>query len=112
MPHRHITPFTGLDPVTVDAKHYSVQFETDRVRVLRVSYGPHEKSPLHGHPPGVAVYLTDAHLRFIYPDGRVEEGQMNAGAAVPTGYEEHMAENLGDSAFELILIELKADQYS
>jgi hypothetical protein len=108
MPHRHVVPFTGIDPVIADAKHYRVQFETDRVRVLRVNYGPHEKSLLHGHPPGVAIYLTDAHLRFTYRDGRTEEGHVKAGAAVPTALEEHIPENLGDMPVEIILIELKA----
>jgi quercetin dioxygenase-like cupin family protein len=110
MPHRHVVPFTGIDPVIADAKHYRVQFETDRVRVLRVNYGPHEKSVLHGHPPGIAVYLTDAHLRFTYRDGRAEEGHVKAGAAVPTALEEHIPENLGDMPVEIILIELKADR--
>jgi quercetin dioxygenase-like cupin family protein len=110
MLHRHVVPFTGIDPVIADAKHYSVQFETDRVRVLRVSYGPHEKSVLHGHPPGIAVYLTDAHLRFTYPDGSGEEGYVKAGSTVPTAFEEHIPENLGDGPVEIILIELKADR--
>ena len=51
---------------------------------------------LHGHPPGIAIYLTDAHLRFTYRDGRAEEGHVKAGAAVPTALEEHIPENLGD----------------
>lgn len=40
------------DPVKVDPKHYKVQFENDRVRVLRITYGPHEKSVMHDHPGG------------------------------------------------------------
>jgi hypothetical protein len=32
------------DPVKVDAKHYTVEFENSQVRVLRIKYGPHEKS--------------------------------------------------------------------
>ena len=32
------------DPVNLDPKHYSVEFENDRVLVLRVKYGPKEKS--------------------------------------------------------------------
>jgi hypothetical protein len=34
----------AADPVEVDAKHYKVEFENDRVRVFRVSYGPGERS--------------------------------------------------------------------
>jgi hypothetical protein len=32
------------DPVKVDPGHYSVDFENDRVRVLRIRYGPGERS--------------------------------------------------------------------
>ena len=34
----------SADPVHVDSKHYTVEAENDRVRVLRVKYGPREKS--------------------------------------------------------------------
>ncbi len=30
------------DAVKVDPKHYTVEFENDQVRVLRIRYGPHE----------------------------------------------------------------------
>ncbi|MEY2479165.1 MAG: hypothetical protein QOI04_92 [Verrucomicrobiota bacterium] len=32
------------DAAKVDAKHYTVAFENDQVRVLKVHYGPGEKS--------------------------------------------------------------------
>ena len=32
------------DPVTVDPKHYTVELENEKVRVVRIKYGPHEKS--------------------------------------------------------------------
>jgi hypothetical protein len=38
------------DPVRVDPKHYKVEFENEKVRVLRIKYGSHEKSVMHGHP--------------------------------------------------------------
>jgi len=44
----------------VDPKHYTVVSENDQVRILKVHYGPHEKSVMHSHPATVAVFLTDA----------------------------------------------------
>jgi hypothetical protein len=35
------------NPVEVDAQHHKVAFESDRVRVLHVQYGPHEQSVIH-----------------------------------------------------------------
>ncbi len=42
-------PITA-DPIQVDRKHYTVEYENDAVRVLRVNYGACEKSVMHGHP--------------------------------------------------------------
>ena len=50
---------TRTDPVRVDPKHYKVEVENDQVRVLRIKYGPHEKSVMHGHPSTVAVFLIE-----------------------------------------------------
>lgn len=95
------------DPVRVDSNHYTVELENDRVRVLRIRYGPHEQSVMHGHPACVAVFLSDAHVRFTFPDGKTEEQHARAGevAAYPAG--EHLPENLSDQPLELILVELK-----
>ena len=32
------------DPTKVEPKHYKLDFENDRVQVVNVHYGPHEKS--------------------------------------------------------------------
>ena len=41
---------TADDPVKVDPKHYVVEFENDRVRVVRIKYKAGEKSVMHSHP--------------------------------------------------------------
>src|SRR5580704_13383905 len=61
------------DPVKVDPKHYKVDFENDKVRVLRITYGPGEKSIMHYHPDGVVVYLTDGKTLMTTPDGKSQE---------------------------------------
>jgi len=95
------------DPVKVDPKHYKVEFENDRVRVLRITYGPHEKSVMHSHPSGVAVFLTDSHGKFTYPDGKSVERDSKAGQVRWATGETHLPENLSDKPEELILVELK-----
>jgi len=95
------------DPVKVDPKHYKMEFENAQVRVLRIKYGPHEKSVMHEHPAGVAVFLTDQHTKFTLPDGKTEEGHGKAGETTWTAGGKHLPENLSDKAFELILVELK-----
>lgn len=95
------------DAVTADPKHYRVEHENDRVRVLRASYGPHEKSAMHGHPDHVVIVLNNALARFTYPDGRTEDRQMTAGQTMYMSAEDHLPENVGDQPFEVIVIELK-----
>ena len=97
----------SADPVQVDSKHYTVEEENDRVRVLRVKYGAHEKSVMHGHPGLVALFLTANHGRFTFPDGRTEERSWTAGQAMLMPAEEHLPENLSDNPLEVVLIELK-----
>jgi hypothetical protein len=60
-------------PVRIDLKHYTIEFENEQVRVLRIRYGPHEKSVMHGHPASLAVSLTDAHGTCTLPDGKTED---------------------------------------
>ena len=58
-PQAHIE-MPAIDPLQADPKHYSLEFENDQVRVLRVRFGPHEKGVLHEHKLNhIVVYLTD-----------------------------------------------------
>ena len=101
-------PALAQDAVKVDPKHYKVEFENDRVRVLRISYGPGEKSVMHEHPANVAVFLTDGQVKFTQPDGKSQEFPGKAGTTAWGAGEKHLPENVGDKPFELILVELKS----
>jgi quercetin dioxygenase-like cupin family protein len=96
------------DPVKVDPKHYTVVFENDRVRVLKIHYGPHEKSVMHSHPDAVVTFLTDEHAKFTLPDGTSPVRDGKAGDAMWTPAETHLPENLGDKSLDGILVELKS----
>jgi len=98
----------GQDPVKVDSKHYTVEFENDKVRVLRIKYGAGEKSVMHSHPASVAVFLTDASFRFGFPGGKTEEGTVKAGQVMYLDPLEHLPENTGNRPFEVIAIEVKS----
>ena len=95
------------DPVKVDAKHYKVEFQNKRVRILRIKYGPHEKSVMHSHPDSVAIFQTDGRVKFTYPNGKSEERDLKAGQAVFTPAGRHLPENLTGNDMEVILVELK-----
>ena len=95
------------DPVKVDPKHYKVEFENDRVRVLRIKYGPGEKSVMHSHPESIAVFLTDTHGKFTYPDGKSEDINASAGSVQHMDAFTHLPESTSKTPFEVIAVELK-----
>ena len=96
-----------LDPTVVDPQHYKTELDNDRVRILRIAYGPGEESVMHFHPDSVAVFLTDHLVQMTMPDGSTEEISTEAGETlfIPAG--QHLPKNIADSAWELILVELK-----
>ena len=73
------TATVGEDAVKADPQHYTVEFENDRVRVIRIKYGPGEKSVMHTHGPNVAISLTTNTVRMTLPDGTSSEVTGEAG---------------------------------
>jgi quercetin dioxygenase-like cupin family protein len=98
---------SAQDAAKVDPKHYTVVSENDEVRILKVHYGPHEKSVMHSHPATVAVFLTDAKGQFSSPDGKKASWARKAGEAQYSAGATHLPENTGDSGMDLIVVELK-----
>ena len=95
------------DAVTADPKHYSVSFENDVARFLRVKYGPGEKSVMHRHLPGCVIFLTDQTFNFTVPDGSTEPASVPAGALGCSDGNVHLPENVGAAAAEFIMVEFK-----
>ncbi len=102
------TAVLAQDPVKVDPKHYKVEFENAQVRVLRIKYGPHEKSIMHRHPNAVAIFVTDGNTTFTFPKGDPEITTNKAGETRWTPAGLHLPENTGDQPFEVILVEMKS----
>lgn len=103
-----VTILSAQDAVKVDPKHYTVVSENDQVRILKVHYGPHEKSVMHSHPATVAVFLTDAQGQFNFPDGKKESFDIKAGTAQYTATNTHLPENTGENGMDVIVVELKS----
>ena len=88
-------PVSKLDPVTVDGKHYKVEFENEQVRVLRIHYEPREKGQTHEHILNrVVLYLNDQTA------AKADDVRM-AGAA------KHAEENASGQPADRIAVELK-----
>ena len=98
---------SAQDAVKVDPKHYTVVSENDQVRILKVHYGPHEKSVMHSHPNSAAVFLSDAKGQFIFPDGKKQDFAAKAGDSQYEPSVTHLPENTSDTPMDLIVVELK-----
>jgi quercetin dioxygenase-like cupin family protein len=102
------TAAMAQDPTKVASEHYKVEFENAQVRVLRIHYGPHEKTAMHSHPNNVVIFLTDAHVKFTTPDGKSVESSGKAGATAWNPAVTHVSENLSDQPIDGIIVELKS----
>src|SRR5579871_2264945 len=102
----------GQDPVKVEPKHYTLSFENDKVQVVSVVYGPHEKSALHDHPGGVVVSITEGHLRFTDESGKTREVFAKPGEARWYPPFKHKVENLGDTTYRAVYIGVKSKTMS
>jgi quercetin dioxygenase-like cupin family protein len=95
------------DPTEVDPSHYTVAFENDDVRVLRIHYGPGETSVMHEHPEGVAIQLTTTTWRMHAPDGTSADYSTEANQVEWADAVVHSPENTTDEAGEVFLVEFK-----
>jgi len=91
-------------PAALDPTHFQLVLENDRVQVIRVRLGPHEKSTAVDIPAHVLACVTDRHVRVHYAHGKPAERNEKAGY---TGWEERddcAFENLDDKPVEWILV--------
>lgn len=93
--------------IEADPKHYHVEYENDRVRVVRVKYAPGERSLMHTHPASVHVFLTNGRVRVTGPNGKREDVNVKAGSTWVADRLEHLPENIGKEPIEAVQIELK-----
>lgn len=98
------------DAVSADPGHYSVSFENELVRVLRVKYGPGEKSVMHTHAANCAVFITEQTFNFTLPDGTGGPASVGAGQLGCGDGNVHLPENIGPDAAEMIIFEFKNRQ--
>ncbi len=88
-------PVTTLDPVAVDPQHYTVVFENEFVRVLRVHFGPGEKGATHQHILNrVVFYVNDQ------PHAKADDVRMSGAAT-------HAESNESPRAADRIAVEIK-----
>jgi quercetin dioxygenase-like cupin family protein len=95
------------DEVAVDPGIAKVEFENEQIRVLRVSYGPHQKSQMHHHPGRFNVPITSDDVRVSFADGTSQTTKRPAQESFWSEPVTHQVENLSGDPMVNIEIELK-----
>ncbi len=95
------------DPVAIDPAHHKVELDNADVRVLRITFAPGEKAPLHDHPNGVGVFLSSGVNRLTTPGQKPTENPQKPGDVVLLNAGKHSVENTGTTRTEVVLVELK-----
>jgi hypothetical protein len=94
------------DAVTADSKHYTVEFENDIVRVLRVRLGAGDSTPRHTHTAYCAIELSDSSLKEgDSPTSESKAGEVFCGDALA-----HAPRNVGKALAESVVVEFKNRQ--
>ena len=98
----------ALDAVRIEPTRFKVVFENERVRVVRLRFGPRERGVMVSHPPRVLVTLTDVSVKLLFADGRTDERGAPAGVAAWLDTETLQTENARTEPLEVVLVEPKS----
>ncbi|HUQ49183.1 MAG TPA: alpha/beta fold hydrolase [Terriglobales bacterium] len=102
-----VAPSYAQSPLKADPQHFKLEFEDDRIRVLRFRLMPGETSPFHEHSVRITVVLTDGRLKIVDTDGASFEINVYAGAAERQLPTRHTIQNIGDRPYEELTTEFK-----
>jgi len=94
------------DAVTADPARYSVLYENDVARLIRVKYPRGAKSVMHSHPAGCAIFYKDSRFKMTTPSGESQTLENRAGDVSCSDAYSHLPENVGGDT-ELVLFHLK-----
>jgi len=97
-----------LDAVRVDPARYKVDFENEKVRVVRLGFGPRERGVMVQHPPRVLATLSDVSVKLVFQDGTTDERGAPVGVAAWLETETLQTENASDQLLEVVLVEPKS----
>jgi len=97
----------GKDALAADPKHYKLDFENDRMRVLRLTLKGDEAVPVHDDADALFVCVKECHLRLTRPGGRSQDIHLQAGESRWIYGDTRSEKNLGTQPLEMLIIETK-----
>jgi hypothetical protein len=95
------------DAVQVDPKHFKVEYEDDKIRVVREILPAGESTPKHSHPERVTVAVRAATLQIVDEAGNTRREEVKQGEATHLDAQTHKVTNIGKTDFEEVSTEFK-----
>lgn len=100
-------PASDYDPVSIDPRHYSVVFENEGVRLLRLHLDPREEAQEVQFPFHLQIALRDVRANILPAVGKVKEEKILSGVALWKTDELRSVVNLEDKALDEVILEWK-----
>ena len=100
------------DPVVTDGDKYSVVLENEGIRVLRYHDKPGDRTSQHPHPDYVVYAESSFKRRLTFPDGQIQDVEVEAGSVGWMKAHVHIGENIGATNTDVIIVELKESRPS
>jgi hypothetical protein len=102
----------GKDALEADPKHYKLELENDRMRVLRLTLKADEVASVHDDRDALFVCIAAGsdkacHLRLTRPGGRGQDIHMQAGESRWIYADTRSEKNVGPQLLEMLVIEPK-----
>jgi non-heme chloroperoxidase len=102
-----LTSAWAQDPVQIDPKHYKVEYEDAKVRVIRFTLPPGESTPMHAHAERINVIVHGGTVRQTDRAGKVVETVGVAGQVSHRDPMSHSVTNIGSTVWETVSTEFK-----
>lgn len=95
-----------LDPLMSASNVYEFVNESNRMRILKVTFKPGDTAKMHHHPEHMAYVLKGGKLRLT-SEGKTQDVDLKDGSAVFLEEQNHEATNIGNTVIDLIVVEIK-----
>jgi len=93
------------DPVQTDPKHFKVEYQDVKTRVVREILRPGETAPMHSHPERITVAIHGGKLRITDENGKAQIVEVKTGDATHLDAQTHTVTNIGATVFEEVSTE-------
>lgn len=95
-----------IDPLMAASNVYKLLKESDKVRVLEVTFKPNDVAKMHHHPYHVVYALSGGRMRLT-SGGNTQEIEVKTGQVLFLDAQDHEAKNIGKATLDLLVMELK-----